>query len=89
MRIIRAVPALLLLAGPLGRETWAEREPKPPPLTWETFDALRDGILATQEECAFEEIPWKPTFWDAVVEAQATQRPILLWTMNGHPLGCT
>ena len=24
--------------------------------------------------------------WDAVIEAQARDKPILLWSMNGHPL---
>ena len=40
-------------------------------------------------ELGFEENRWKATFWEAVVESQRTNKPILLWAMNGHPMGCT
>jgi hypothetical protein len=40
-------------------------------------------------ELAFEGCGWKPTFWEAVLEAQEEAKPILLWAMNGHPLACT
>jgi hypothetical protein len=40
-------------------------------------------------EVAFESNDWKATFWEAVVEAQQKQKPILLWAMNGHPMACT
>lgn len=46
-------------------------------------------IRPSDEELSFESIGWKPTFWEAVTEAQATGKPILLWAMNGHPLACT
>ena len=36
-----------------------------------------------------ERIGWRNEFWPAVEEARRLGRPILLWTMNGHPLGCT
>ncbi len=53
------------------------------------LDKLRGFVLPKESECRWEGIPWKPTFWEAVVEANAKDRPILLWAMNGHPLGCT
>jgi hypothetical protein len=84
----RALAAVVLLAL-AGAPARAGDDPKVPPLTEETFATLRDRILPTEAECAFESIPWKPSFWDAVVEAQGAERPILLWAMNGHPLGCT
>jgi len=40
-------------------------------------------------ETAYRDIAWRNKFWPAVEEARALGRPILLWTMNGHPLGCT
>ncbi len=49
----------------------------------------RDRIRPKTSELAFEDCDWKPTFWEAVVEAQTTAKPILLWAMNGHPLACT
>lgn len=50
---------------------------------WLTF------IRPKAEELVFEQCDWKPTFWDAVVEAQKQSKPILLWAMNGHPMACT
>ena len=34
-------------------------------------------------------IAWLPSLWDAVEASHEKRRPILLWAMNGHPLGCT
>jgi hypothetical protein len=50
---------------------------------WLTF------IQPDAKEQAYKEIDWRNKFWDAVQEAKGLGRPILLWTMNGHPLGCT
>jgi hypothetical protein len=50
---------------------------------------LRDLILPSAEETAFLSIEWRPSLWDGVVDAHRMKRPVLLWTMNGHPLGCT
>lgn len=41
------------------------------------------------DELAFENISWIPDFAGGVTEADARQRPLLFWAMNGHPLGCT
>ena len=29
------------------------------------------------------------TFKDGILAADTAGKPLLLWTMNGHPLGCT
>ncbi len=55
----------------------------------ETYAALRAEVLPKPDESKWLEIPWRPTFWEAVVEAQAQDKPVLLWAMNGHPLACT
>ena len=49
----------------------------------------RDHIAAKPEECTFESIGWRGTFYSAVAEASQKRKPILLWAMNGHPLACT
>jgi len=49
----------------------------------------RDFIKPTKEEMAWSEIPWKTTFYDGLIESDKEQKPLLLWVMNGHPLGCT
>jgi hypothetical protein len=48
-----------------------------------------DFIRPNAEELKYESIGWRNAFWPAVQEARKLGRPILLWTMNGHPLGCT
>ena len=35
---------------------------------------------------SYREIAWRPSFWEAVIEAQEKDMPIFLWAMNGHPL---
>ena len=49
----------------------------------------RDFIKPTKEEMAWSEIPWETTFYDGLIESNKEQKPVLLWVMNGHPLGCT
>lgn len=63
----------------------------PPPLTIDdrSFAGLRDQILPRPDELRWQQVPWRTSFWDAVQEARATDKPILLWAMNGHPLACT
>ncbi|HLF92561.1 MAG TPA: hypothetical protein VJB14_03815 [Planctomycetota bacterium] len=58
-------------------------------VTDENYEKLKTSILPPAEELAWRKIPWRPTFWEAVVEAQEKEKPILLWAMNGHPLACT
>jgi hypothetical protein len=58
-------------------------------LTDKTYDRLRDQILPTKEEAVWKAIPWRSTLWDALVDAQKEDKPILIWAMNGHPLACT
>jgi len=55
----------------------------------QTYTQIRDHIRPKEAEMNWQEIPWRSTFWSAVVEAQKRDRPILAWAMNGHPLACT
>ena len=60
-----------------------------PALDEQTFDELRDFIRPAPGEVRWQEVPWRTTFWEAVREAHAADKPVLLWAMNGHPLACT
>jgi hypothetical protein len=55
----------------------------------ETYARWRDYILPSPEDLAWQETPWRTTFWAAVAEAQRVEKPLLLYAMNGHPLACT
>ena len=41
------------------------------------------------DEVRWLEIDWKTDLWEARREAAKTGKPIYLWEMDGHPLGCT
>ena len=41
------------------------------------------------EDTAWLDIPWHASFHDGLQAAAQAERPLLLWLMNGHPLGCT
>jgi hypothetical protein len=53
------------------------------------FDHLRSVIRPKEEEAAWAKIPWRVDLSQARREAAAAGKPILLWEMDGHPLGCT
>ena len=58
-------------------------------LTEQTFAAWRDHISPTAAELRWTQIPWLTTFGDGIAQADSQDKPLLLWVMNGHPLGCT
>ena len=60
-----------------------------PALDATTFEELRDFVRPTKDETGWRDLGWHPTLWGAVVAAHRAKKPILLWAMNGHPLGCT
>ena len=49
----------------------------------------RDFIQPTELDLKWTRIPWRSSFQEGLMEAGAKQKPMLLWAMNGHPLGCT
>lgn len=59
-----------------------------PRLNEKNFAEWRDAILPTAEELSFEKIGWHSDLDSALEEGQRRDKPILLWVMNGHPLGC-
>ena len=61
----------------------------PQDLTDETFEKWWTYVRPDEKELLWTKVKWRPTFWEAVKEAQATDKPVLLWAMNGHPLACT
>tara|TARA_R110002094_G_scaffold36099_3_gene48579 strand:+ start:1940 stop:2173 length:234 start_codon:yes stop_codon:yes gene_type:complete len=61
----------------------------PPGPTESNLSELLTRIEPSAGEQAYREIGWRNALWPAVQEARKLGRPILFWTMNGHPLGCT
>jgi hypothetical protein len=70
---------LTLCAGLRGSE----------PLTPEQFKQVRALVKPDVDEEKWAQIPWLSSLWDARKQAAKEGKPILLWEMDGHPLGCT
>jgi hypothetical protein len=46
-------------------------------------------VRPRDEELRWLRIPWCGDLWEGRRRAAASARPLFLWAMNGHPLGCT
>jgi hypothetical protein len=57
--------------------------------TEESFPRWKQYLQQSAQEQRWQELSWHAVFWEGVQHARAQDRPILLWVMNGHPLGCT
>ncbi len=58
------------------------------PIKPEQFNKLHLIIKPNPDEEKFMQIPWMIDLWEARKKAASEDRPILLWEMDGHPLGC-
>ena len=83
IRFLRALALIVAVTLPtaLVADEFKEKE-----LTDANYVKWRDHVLPRNWELSYRRIPWRTSFWEAVIEAQARDKPILLWTMNGHPL---
>ena len=82
--------ALLAVGVTLAARAPAQTTANPPPaITDANLAELMTYVQPKPEEIAYLEVPWRPTLWEAIVEANRVDKPVLLWAMNGHPLGCT
>jgi hypothetical protein len=57
-------------------------------LTVDEFTTLHQQLQPPKEE-AWRSIPWKISLLEAREIAAEQQKPIFIWAMDGHPLGCT
>ncbi|MBK8271108.1 MAG: hypothetical protein IPK83_23455 [Planctomycetes bacterium] len=58
-------------------------------LTDKTLARWQRFIQPNDTEASFEKLNWLPTFRQGLIESGRANRPLLLYVMNGHPLGCT
>ena len=49
----------------------------------------RHSLLQPNEEEPWRTIPWKISVLDAQRASIEEGKPIFIWAMDGHPLGCT
>lgn len=56
-------------------------------LTPETFSSLHEQLQPVEE--AWTTIPWQVSLVPAQQLAVEEGKPLFVWAMDGHPLGCT
>ncbi len=59
------------------------------PIPADKFAAIHAVIKPHAGEAKWAEIPWLSNLWEARRQAAAEGKPIVLWEMDGNPLGCT
>jgi len=59
------------------------------PIRPDQFARLQALIKPGKDEDRWVTIPWLNDLWQARQLAARQGKPILLWEMDGHPLGCT
>lgn len=57
-------------------------------LTVEQFQKLHSE-LQPDNSALWRTIPWKTSLLDAQKTAAEDKKPLFIWAMDGHPLGCT
>jgi hypothetical protein len=57
-------------------------------LTVDEFKTLHAQLQPAKGE-AWRTIPWKASLVEAQSLAARTKKPLFIWAMDGHPLGCT
>jgi hypothetical protein len=59
-----------------------------PALSEAEYASILKVVRPAVGEDKFDQIPWLTSLWDARKQAAKEGKPILLWEMDGHPLGC-
>ena len=52
------------------------------------FGQVHSLIKPKPAEEKWAQVPWMASLWEARQRAAKEGKPILLWEMDGHPLGC-
>jgi hypothetical protein len=59
-----------------------------PSLSKAEFERLH-AELQPEADAPWRTIPWRVSLLEARAEAARQKKPIFIWAMDGHPLGCT
>lgn len=78
---LRAVILFAAFGAVAGVTAAAER------LTESEFRALHAELQ--QQDAPWRSVPWNISLLDAQNQAAESGKPLFIWAMDGHPLGCT
>jgi hypothetical protein len=73
----------------LAAQVSLPQQPTPNAVDDPSWLAWRDHLAPGSDENLWQTIEWQDSILDGLQVAERTDRPLLLWLMNGHPLGCT
>ena len=79
---MRSSLTALLALGLLGSARAAD------PISADQLAPLLALIKPAAGEDRWAIIPWRTSLWQARTEAAKEGKPIVVWEMDGHPLGC-
>ena len=82
------IATLLLLVPGIGLYAFQGQSLTTPKLSAENAK-LRDLVLPNPSEASYRKIPWRTSVLQGIVDAQKNDKPVMIYLMNGHPLGCT
>ena len=66
-----------------------KRQPLATPKLSDECAKVRGLVLPNPSEASIRTIPWRTSVLQGIVEAQKNDKPVMIYLMNGHPLGCT
>jgi hypothetical protein len=90
MRVIHVLSAVMVVFSAIAppARLAADQNAAPNRLTEAEFHRLQK-LLRPDDEQLWRSIPWKISVLDAQRVAAKENKPIFIWAMDGHPLGCT
>ena len=83
--LVSAISAIAIFGTRYGQ---SQAKPVPEQLSTVEFEKLLKAVRPVAGEDEFDKIPWLTSIWEARKVAAKEGKPILLWEMDGHPLGC-
>ena len=86
--VIGTVTTLLLMLPGIGLSADKGQPLVTPELSAENAK-ICDLVLPNPDEASIRTISWRTSVLQGVVDAQKNDKPVMLYLMNGHPLGCT
>jgi len=87
--LFRTFTTAALLAASIGAAADLSPQKLPQPQLSADYAKWRGYLLPSANESSHHKIPWRTTVLTGLIDAQEQDKPILLFLMNGHPLGCS
>ena len=86
--VLGSILLFLSLAGSFASGDDKERPLQLPQLSAD-FTRQCNLVLPSPTELTYRKIGWRTSVLHGVVDAQKSDKPVMIVLMNGHPLGCT